>query len=338
MTENYADTNPATGTVYMLRVNNLYTINEAQAGAGYNGTAKNPAGVITIPLGGPASSEGLVVNAASNKIYVADGSNFFYSINGATNVATLLPGMPANLDVSSLAIDSATNQILVFDYFSGNLFVLDGTSETVVKTIPIGQFPRGTPLLVDPVKGVAYVVGYSVYVVDLATAMVTATIPLSPTLPFRRAQPGEKPAVRRHYRLEGVVINTSTNKIVTSFSSPYNPTNRIAVNPVTGKYYVIGLDELGSAACRCLQRDHQQAHRGYFRSDLYGTPGRGLDHGKSSQQHHLRRKPTRHDQRGPGGDRRKHQCVVSHSVQLRRDERLRTRHGLGHERSGGWRH
>jgi len=65
-------------------------------------------------------------------------------------VATLLPGMPANLDVDGLAIDSATNQILVFDYFSGNLFVLDGTSETVVKTIPIGQFPRGTPLLVDP--------------------------------------------------------------------------------------------------------------------------------------------------------------------------------------------
>jgi len=87
----------------------------------------------------------------------------------------------ANLDVDGLAIDSATNQILVFDYFSGNLFVLDGTSETVVKTIPIGQFPRGTPLLVDPVKGVAYVVGSSVFVVDLATAMVTATIPLSTT-------------------------------------------------------------------------------------------------------------------------------------------------------------
>ncbi len=246
VTENYADTNPATGTVYMLRVNNLYTINEAQAGAGYNGTAKNPAGVITIPLGGPASSEGLVVNAASNKIYVADGSNFFYSINGATNVATLLPGMPANLDVSSLAVDSATNQILVFDYFSGNLFVLDGTSETVVKTIPIGLFPRGTPLLVDPVKGVAYVVGYSVYVVDLATATITETIPLSPTAIAITAalNPGKSRLYVVTSNSEVYVINTSTNKIVTSFTSPYNPTNRVAVNPVTAKYYVIG-DELG---------------------------------------------------------------------------------------------
>ena len=244
VTENYADTNPATGTVYMLRLNNLYAINEGQAGAGYNGTAENASGVTTIPLGGSFSSEGLVVNAATNKIYVADGSDFFYSVNGATNVATLLPGMPANLDVSSLAVDSATNQILVFDYFSGNLYVLDGTSEAVVKTIPIGQFPRGTPLLVDPIKGVAYVVGSSVYVVDPATATITATIPLSATANTATLNPGKSRLYVVTSNSEVYVINTSTNKIVTSFTSLYNPTNGVAANPVTGKYYVIG-DELG---------------------------------------------------------------------------------------------
>jgi len=40
------------------------------------------------------------------------------------------------------------------------------------------------------------------------------------------------------------VVNTSTNALVTSFSSPCNPTNGIATNPVTGKYYVIGLEIL----------------------------------------------------------------------------------------------
>jgi len=242
VTYNYADTNPATGTVYILRLNNLYAINESQAAAGYNGTANNASGVTTISLGS-TFSEALVVNAATNKIYVADGADLFYSVDGATNVATLLSGMPANLDVSSLAVDSATNQILVFDYFSGNLFVLDGTSETVVKKIPIGQFPRGTPLLVDPVKGVAYVVGSSVFVVDLATETVTATIPLSATASFAALNPVNS----RLYIVTGgsnvYVVNTSTNTLVTSFTSPYGATAGVAANPVTGKYYLIGIKD-----------------------------------------------------------------------------------------------
>jgi YVTN family beta-propeller protein len=242
VTSNYADTNPATGTVYILRLNNLYAINESQAAAGYNGMANNASGVTTIPLAGSYSSA-LVVNAASNKIYVADGSSLFYSVNGANNVATLLPGMPANLDVTSLAVNSAANQILVFDYFSGNLFVLDGTSETVVKTIPIGLFPRGTPLLVDPVKGVAYVVGSSVFVVDLATATVTATIPLSATASSAAFNPVNSRLYAVTADSKVYVVNTSTNTLVTSFSSPCNPMHGVAANPVTGKYYLIGIED-----------------------------------------------------------------------------------------------
>ncbi|MGA9473998.1 MAG: YncE family protein, partial [Terriglobales bacterium] len=242
VTENYADTNPATGTVYILRLNNLYAINESQAAAGFNGTAQNATGVTTIPLASFYSSA-LVVNAATNKIYVADTANLFYSVDGATNVATLLPGMPANLDVTSLAVDSATNQVLVFDYFSGNLFVLDGTSETVVKTIPIGDFPRGTPLLVDPVKGVAYVVGSSVFVVDLATAAVTATIPLGATANSAALNPVNSRLYALTVSSKVYVVNTSTNTLLTSFNSPCNPTNGVAANPITGKYYLIGIED-----------------------------------------------------------------------------------------------
>jgi len=239
VTENYADTNPATGTVYMLRLNNLYAINEGQAGAGFNGTALNAAGVTAIPLAS-IYSQALVVNAATNKTYVADTANLFYSVDGATNVATLLPGMPANLDVTSLAVDSATNRILAFDYFSGNLFVLDGTTEAVVETIPIGLFPRGTPLLVDPVKGVAYVVGHSVYVVDLATATVTTTIPLSATASSAALNPVTSRLYAVTVDLKVYVLNTTTNALVTSFSSPYNPTTGVAANSLTGKYYLTG--------------------------------------------------------------------------------------------------
>ena len=240
VTSNYADTNPATGTVYVLRLNNLYAISESQAAAGSNGTAKNAAGVTTIPLPAGNYSFALVVNAATNKIYVADSANFFYSVDGATNVATLLPGMPANLDVSSLAVNSATNQVLLFDYFSGNLFVLDGTSETVVQTIPIGLFPRGAPLLVDPVKDVAYVVGSSVFVVDLKTATVTATIPLSSTSNSAALNPVNSRLYAVTTNSEVYVVNTSTNTLVTSFKSPLSTTEGVGVNPITGKYYLIG--------------------------------------------------------------------------------------------------
>ena len=240
VTSNYTDTNPATGTVYVLRLNNLYAISESQAAAGSNGTAKNTAGVTTIPLPAGNYSFALVVNAATNKIYVADSANFFYSVDGATNVATLLPGMPANLDVSSLAVNSATNQVLLFDYFSGNLFVLDGTSETVVQTIPIGLFPRGAPLLVDPVKDVAYVVGSSVFVVDLKTATVTATIPLSATSNSAALNPVNSRLYAVTVSSEVYVVNTSTNTLVTSFKSPLSATEGVAANPATGKYYLIG--------------------------------------------------------------------------------------------------
>jgi len=241
VTSNYANTNPATGTAYILRLNDLYAIDESQAGAGSNGTAKNPAGVTTIPLAG-YYSEALVVNAATNKIYVADGANLFYSVDGATNIATLLPGMPANLDVASLAVNSAKNQILVLDYFSGNLFVLDGTSETVVNTIPIGPTPRGTPLLVDPVKDVAYVVGASVFVVDLSTATVTATIPLPATGAFAALNTVDSRLYAVTVGSKVYVVNTRTNTLVTSFTSPYSTTAGVAANPVTGKYYLIGIN------------------------------------------------------------------------------------------------
>jgi len=40
VTYNYADTNPATGTAYILRLNNLYAMNESQAAAGSNAPRK----------------------------------------------------------------------------------------------------------------------------------------------------------------------------------------------------------------------------------------------------------------------------------------------------------
>jgi len=239
---NYIDVNPATGTAYTLRLGNLFAINEAKAGQGSNGSGGNAAGVTTIALGS-AYSSAVAVNAATDKIYAADGQGFFYSVDGATNTATLVASVPSNANIEALAVDSATNEILAWDYSSNNLYVLDGTTESLLKTISLTAHGSQGTILVDPVKNLAYVALYSVVVVDPAAGTVVATIPIS-SQPFAAAL---NPAASRLYVIMNgglAVIDTSTNSVVTTTALSYNPES-VAVNPVTGNYYV-GLNDGGS--------------------------------------------------------------------------------------------
>src|SRR5262249_14379963 len=89
VTNNFVDTNPATGTVYAARMNTVFAINEVAAGKAVNGQRQNAGGVTAIPLAS-AYSACLAVNASTNTIYVGDSVGAFYAVNGATNVATLI--------------------------------------------------------------------------------------------------------------------------------------------------------------------------------------------------------------------------------------------------------
>ena len=232
---NYAEANPATGTTYTLRLGNLYAINEAQAGAGANGQGHNSAGVTAIPLGS-VYSQCVAVNSATNKIYVGDSQGLFYSVNGATNVASLVSGVPASADIRNIAVDSATNQILAWDNQANNLLVLDGTTESLLKTIPLTPAAL-TFTLVDPAKNLTYFVSSSVFVVDPATGTVVATIPLG----GQSLAAALNPATNRLY--VGVnpslyVIDTNLNSVVTNLTLPKYELESVGVNPLTGNYYV----------------------------------------------------------------------------------------------------
>jgi len=235
---NYIDANPATGNVYTLRLNNVFAVNQAVAGAGSTGLPRNSAGVTTIPLGNIYSGA-LVVNSATNKIYAGDGVGFFYSIDGKTNTATLLTSVPSTADIRSLAVDYATNQILAWDYASANLYVLDSATDTVLKTIPVAS---SSPIQLDSARNLAYTAGTnpagasSVYVVDPAAGTVVTTIPLT-TQPLGSAL---NPALHRLYLIGGrdlFVIDTGANTLLTDISLPY-PAVSVGVNPFSGNYYV----------------------------------------------------------------------------------------------------
>jgi YVTN family beta-propeller protein len=229
----YIDANPATGTTYTLRLGDLFAINEAQAGAG-----TGSAGVTTIPLASPYC-QAVVVNSATNKIYVGDSQGNFYSVDGATNVASLVSSVPPTADIRALAVDSDTNQIVAWDYANNNILILDSSSDSLLKTIPI-PVSAVSAIFVDPIKNLAYVASKPVSVIDPVAGTIVATIPVS-DLPLVAAM---NPAASRLYVATTAsadhvyVIDTSKNSIVTTVTLPGYNLVSIGVNPASGNYYI----------------------------------------------------------------------------------------------------
>ena len=231
---NYIDSNPSTGNMYTLRLDTVYAVNEAAAAAGDDGTGQNGAGVTAIPLSS-AYSSGLAVNVASNKVFAGDGAAGLYLIDGATNTASLITGFPPNTQVRTLAMDYATNQMIAWDYYSGNTLILDGATGALLKTVPTAQ--GDGVLQVDSSRNLAYVGGISsLYVINPATGSIVATIPLTNEV---MAMALNAPKSRLYLVDNGshlIVFNTSTNAIVTTITLPSSAV-AIAVNPVSGNYY-----------------------------------------------------------------------------------------------------
>jgi YVTN family beta-propeller protein len=232
---NYIDANPATGTVYALRLGNLFAVNELQAAVGATGQSQDAAGVTTIALGSPYSSA-IVANPATNKIYVGDGAGLFYSVNGATNVATPLTVIPSSASIRALALNSAADQIIAWDYSSGSVFVLDSATDTLLKTIPLAQASQAVALA-DATKDLAYIASDHYYAIDPTAGTVVNSIPFTGITMAAAINP----AANRFYAATTgkliYVIDTTSNSIVTTVTLPQNPL-AIAVNPATGNYYV----------------------------------------------------------------------------------------------------
>jgi len=237
----YIDANPATGTIYTQRLGTLFAINESAAEKGYTGISSNSAGVTTIPLAS-LYSEAIAVNEATNKVYVGDSAGLFYSVDGATNTAKLVASVPSGADIRSLAIDSATNEILAWDYAHASVYLLDGSTEKLLHTIAVGSGNPGY-LLVDPVANLAYAVLESVYVIDPAGGTVEATIALPSAPDYAALNPGsQRLYVASSQNLS--VIDTSKNSLITNIPIVAAEATAIAVNPVTGNFY-LGLSEAG---------------------------------------------------------------------------------------------
>ena len=137
--------------------------------------------VTTIPIDTPSPNiglQGIAVNSATNRIYVADDNNFkVHVINGSTNTFVAHIGINRQ-QFLGLAADPKTNQILAA-VDGDEMAIINGSTNAIMR-IKVGNFNAN--VAVNPSTSRAYVTNETfapstVGVVNLHTLKVAANVP-----------------------------------------------------------------------------------------------------------------------------------------------------------------
>jgi YVTN family beta-propeller protein len=201
--------------------------------------------IATVPLGptapiGPGAAQGVAVNQATNKVYVAGlgmpGPSTVTVIDGATDSTTVLQTSECMRDVPAVAVNEATNQIyLACD--NGALVVIDGaTNSQATLSDPNANLPLA--LAVDSATDKIYVANSgsnNVTVIDGATDSTTTLTDPNATGPFAVAIDQSTDKIYVLNQANVTVIDGTDNSIATVMVSG---ARAIAVNAVTNKIYV----------------------------------------------------------------------------------------------------
>jgi uncharacterized protein (TIGR03437 family) len=205
------------------------------------GTFSVHAQTLTATIGVGASPGGIAVNAATNKIYVANpSSNSATIIDGASNSTITIPIAGSN-QPAGFAINSTTNKIYVANGNDNAVSIIDGATNSTTYVIIGGAFVSS--IAVNSTTNKIYVSdgrSDSVTVIDGATNS-TSTVALG-------GGPGElaiNPVTNKIYvvtfgAISGyvTVIDGATNSTSTVALNGATP-GAIAVNPVTNQIYLI---------------------------------------------------------------------------------------------------
>ena len=129
------DINQSTGDVYLSDAGTAFPpVDNSVIVVGSNAA--------TIPVG--ANPAGVAINAATNKIYVANsGSNDISVIDGTANSVVATIADSKALSPVAVAVNPATNTIYVANLQSNNVTVIDGATDSVMATISVGTSPSG---------------------------------------------------------------------------------------------------------------------------------------------------------------------------------------------------
>ncbi len=191
----------------------------------------------------------VAVNPATNRLYVIRANNNDVAVFDATTNAFLdavafgqpsAPGCPVvACDSNQIAVNPATNLVYVTNPASHRVTVIDGASNKVITTVPVGKAPNG--IAVNPATNSIYVTNNgerSVSVIDGTSHRVRATIPVQPG----PAGIAVNPATNRVYVNDGdgksvSVVDGAANLVVATIPLDA-PSNFSAVLPSSGRIYV----------------------------------------------------------------------------------------------------
>jgi len=215
------------------------------------------AGIVSL---GNAVFHDVAVDPASNRVYATfhrfsgQGTNEVAVIDGASNelvgtVPVSIDGgmeFPGGMGVGRRAVDvnSTTSRVYVTVPDSNSVSVIDGTTNTVVATVPVGESPTG--VAVNPTTNLIYVTDAAwsawsgtVSVIDGGSNTVVATIPVNQWPLDVAVNPVTNLIYVANAAWSGTisVIDGGSNTVVGNIPVGFSP-QRVAVNPNTNSVYV----------------------------------------------------------------------------------------------------
>jgi YVTN family beta-propeller protein len=213
-------------------------------------TAQTPS---SPPITGGNFPWSLVVNPATNKVYVIDRNTANASLlifDGAThriiNSSLNLPNGTAN----SIAVNPVTNMVYVVNSSGNKVTVIDGSTDTVVGTV--SSVSSGGALVVNPVTNKIYVPNggassTSISVIDGSKCTATVTTCTATSITGLGANPvatAINPVTNKIYVANSngnsvSVINGSTDTFIKTVTGTGTTPVAIQVNPVTNRVYVV---------------------------------------------------------------------------------------------------
>ena len=201
----------------------------------------------------PTPSVKLAVNPVTNKVYVTDTDNntvTAFDMNAGTSTT-----IPVGTGPLFIAVNPETNRVFVDNGRDASLTMIDGATDTVIGTYPVGSTG---PISVNTITGIVYIVRLTGTGSDEVTFFDANTdTPTWYTIATNSFQPN------------AMAVNTATDTIyvahyatgdVKVISGAFNPNDdfpagvsvgvfshpfAVAANPVTNKVYVITQDARG---------------------------------------------------------------------------------------------
>jgi YVTN family beta-propeller protein len=194
----------------------------------------------------------VATNIVTNKVYVANLGGTITVIDGATNrVVTELTTGVMGARCGAVAVDPVTNLIYVTDggadAVASNgapyVTVIDGSSDTVLPPVSVGNTPRG--IAVNTVTHLVYVTNYNDNTVSVINGTNKASITVSAPLtvganPYAVAVNSVTNFVYVGNKGGGTltVIDGSQNSVIQNIPGTGSSPSAVAINPITNKVYL----------------------------------------------------------------------------------------------------